>query len=231
MTGIAKAMADKMGELEQTYRNRIVEAETEVGARRVAKEAGEDHNLTPAAKERVMQAMRERAGNTTIDPTPDAHSDLPVPVGPAGAGPLMPVATAKEMRAAMVAWAEIVKAIEMPGDVVMIGKGEEKKPYRKVSFYRRAAAAYNLTVRQLSKMSTSGFTATGEKPTAEVHLRITAPNGRYVDSVGLASGREPNRGDMSEHAIVSLAWSRAFSRGCRVLIGFGEPIPEDAREG
>lgn len=95
--------------------------------------------------------------------------------------------------------------------------------------------AYGVEVRQLLKHSDSADAAHEGTPSAEVNLRLTSPGGRFVESHGSCHGRERRWlkkdkvtwQDVSEHTITSMAWTRAYCRGMRVLIGFGEPSAEE----
>ena len=161
-----------------------------------------------------------------------SHPSEPLPATPAGskAPALLPSVNAESMRAAVKAWDEMVSACVRPEDVVLI----DGHDYWKVTAWRRIAMAYQVEVRQLHKMSMSADSAHDGTPSAEVELRLSAPNGRSVETTGLCHGREKrfrkkdgSWQDASEHVIVSLAWTRAFCRGMRSLIGFGEPSAEE----
>lgn len=227
------------------YTTQLEAAKEEAEVRNIAKEIGRDHKLTPGQKTSLMENVKLRIavlgkatpvelyakeGLIVIEGKGqgEAQPQLSTPSSPAPQTSLpFPTAGVGAMKRAMEAWNAMATEIEEPEDLVKI----QGKPYRRASFWRKAAMAYSVDVRQLSASSDSAREIKGKTvPWAQVNLRLTTPNGRFVESQGMCDGTEKNLSDATEHAIAARAYTRAFCRGMRVLIGFGEPAAEEAVE-
>jgi hypothetical protein len=106
-------------------------------------------------------------------------------------------------------------------DVVLI----HGKEYLSIKFWRKMRVAYRAEVHTRTRKIDY---VNGR---AEVELVFRAPNGEQMQSFGIASKSEERLKTASDHDLQARAYARAFTRGMRDLVGFGEPSAEEAEDG
>jgi len=113
---------------------------------------------------------------------------------------------------------------------------EEGKDYIIKSGWRKVATAFNLSIDQnrSTPQKIWGEDGEGKYYTWLFSIRIIAPNGRYVDSIGVCSSRKPffskkgdTRIDPSEEDIVLMAQTVGINRGISDMVGGGEVSGEE----
>jgi len=213
------------------FEAQLAKAEEVAEARNIAKEIGRSGHLSVPEKDALMGLARYRIAelerNERLDVTGEGKQSLPKqadnppvqveePV-PGGTAIVLPAVSPTAMGQAITAWDEVARAIERPEDLCTI----QGKPYRKASFWRKVRMAYRVSV-----MAMPGYIDPKEG-TALASVRLNAPNGAFVDATGYRSRAEPLMKDAPLHNIIAKAETRAFVRGMRTLVGFGEPSAEE----
>lgn len=137
--------------------------------------------------------------------------------------PLMPVTNATALRAAFDAWRQTTDSLIDPVNDLSTIHG---KKYYNITFWRKVAVAYGIEAwpKKRTLVLRDGVLI------AEVEMTVRAPGGRACQSFGIASKAEAKLKDASDHDLQARAWSRAYVRGMRDLIGFGAPSAEEMEE-
>lgn len=98
------------------------------------------------------------------------------------------------------------------------------REYRKKSAWRKLAVAFGVSCSYLERNYERDDA--GRLIRAEVIVRATAPNGRYMDGLGVCDRLE-RRFTKPEHDIPATAATRATNRACSDLFGMGEVSAEE----
>lgn len=182
-------------------------------------------------------ASRPSDKATPQAPAAGFELDMPEPVSAPGVAPdeivlastrnpLMPVTTGKALKAAWDAWQQTADSlIDKKNDISVI----HGKEYLNITFWRKIAVAYGIEAWPRPGTRKILIDADGSLR-AEVEMAVKAPNGRQVQSFGIASTKEAKLKAVSEHDLMARAWSRAYVRGMRDLVGFGAPSAEEVEE-
>lgn len=222
----------------KTYKQMLDEAKTIEDVRAIAGRLNRDNNAdrpmpheANALQEKAankVKAMQAAGQTTSLGPAlREAVEAGVVEIIPAGGmqQALAPVITPDVMRAEMKAWTDLTEAIVDPAhDVVMIGT--PPKRHLKVTFWRKVRRAYNITVVIVDQQldSVAGW--------ARYTLRATAPNGSFNEASGYIDRKDGRGADKATFDnLCAKAYSRAFNRSLRGLIGFGEPSAEEVEGG
>lgn len=180
---------------------------------------GADGGLDPnASRTPVTQggaAIVEAPANPSGDP---GASNLVLT--PTKFKPMLPAIPAQQLKEAWDAWHQTATALLDRKEDVSVIHGNE---YLNITFWRKIAVAYGIEAWP-KQGSRKLFIDDKGLPRAEIEFVCKAPNGRTVFSFGIASKAEPRLKDASDHDLMARAWSRAFVRGMRDLVGFGEPM-------
>jgi hypothetical protein len=144
----------------------------------------------------------------------------------------LPVFNAAQMTQALGAYKQLQRSLDeaMP-DAIMSLDG---KQFRKKSYWRAVAVAFNLTVEPVTperdERTVVGLLEDGaENYVYTVTYRAATPGGRSAIGDGACSAAEKAKGRMraSEHNVRSHAHTRAFNRAVSNLVGFGEVSAEE----
>lgn len=175
-------------------------------------------------------SVSQEAGNQLLTPQPAGE---PVLLEPSKfRDPLMPVTTGAALKKAFEAWRktaeELIDRTPTPGhprgpDISVIHEQE----YFNITFWRKVAVAYGIEAWPKKRV----LVIRDGVLVAEVEMTVRAPNGRTAQSFGIASKAELKLKAASDHDLQARAWSRAYVRGLRDLVGFGAPSAEEAEEG
>lgn len=173
-------------------------------------------------QERLIPAKPEGAGGISQRDAAEAPSGAIEPIVESRA-PIMPVSTGKALKAAFDAWHRTAdELIDRKTDVSNI----HGKEYLNIAFWRKIAVAYGIEAwpKKRTERLRDGVLV------CEVEMTVRAPGGRACQSFGIASKAEPKLKDATDHDLMARAWSRAYVRGMRDLIGFGSPSAEEVEE-
>ena len=98
------------------------------------------------------------------------------------------------------------------------------KSFRKKSAWRKLAVAFGVSCEVRERIYDRDDT--GAILRAEVIVRATAPNGRYMDGLGVCDVSE-RKFSKPQHDIPATAMTRATNRACADLFGMGEVSAEE----
>lgn len=117
-------------------------------------------------------------------------------------------------------------------------KAQAKKNYICKSGWRKMGVYFNLDGQILSKEKIFSKDAHGDYYVWLYHVRVTAPNGRYVEAEGVCSSRDPffakRKGefiDPNEANIILKAQTVAYNRAISDMVGGGELSAEEFQSG
>jgi hypothetical protein len=138
---------------------------------------------------------------------------------------VMPVAPLDDIVVAMDMYQETMDRIGKPADYQKIGD----KAFPKKSLVRKLAVAFNLTEQILWIEEEKD--GEGRIITAKAMARITAPNGKVVEEIGVCSSYDKKGGRASfsnpEHDIRATAVTRAKNRAILNMVGKGSVSAEE----
>lgn len=118
---------------------------------------------------------------------------------------------------------ELCKALLDRNDFQVVGDRE----FKKKSAWRKLATAFNVSTEILEEDET--FDEDGRIIRAKFKVRASAPNGRFMDGIGLCSIDEKGL-VKTEHVIIATAHTRAVNRACADLFGLGEVSAEEVQD-
>lgn len=153
------------------------------------------------------------------DPTVAALAPVVVDAGAL----VRPAAGVDVIAEAFDAYQALCARLLTPDDFQAI-KGRE---YRKKSAWRKLAVAFGVSCSYLERNYERDDA--GRLIRAEVIVRATAPNGRYMDGLGICD-RSERVFTKPEHDIPATAATRATNRACSDLFGMGEVSAEEITE-
>jgi hypothetical protein len=138
---------------------------------------------------------------------------------------VLPVFGGAQMGQALTAYKDLQRALDdgMPECIMEIPTREGTKKFRKKSYWRAVATAFNLNVECVKeeRQQTNGtfvYLAT---------YRATTPSGRTADGDGACSSAEKSVKQATEHNVRSHCHTRAFNRAVSNIVGFGEVSAEE----
>jgi hypothetical protein len=151
------------------------------------------------------------------------HQVVPVPV--ATQNLVMPVASLDDIVAAVDIYTQTMDRIGNANDYQKIGD----KAFPKKSLVRKLAVAFNLTEQILWVEEEKD--AEGRIITAKAMSRVTAPNGKVVEELGVCSiyDKKNGRGGFNnpEHDVRATAITRAKNRAILNMVGKGSVSAEE----
>lgn len=156
-----------------------------------------------------------------------------VPV-PAQAADLLvrPAASVEAVKQAMADYQELCRSLLDPDtDFQVYGRGNGRREFKKKSAWRKLAVAFGVSCELLNRESVRDDA--GRIIRCEVLVRATAPNGRFMDGLGVCSTSERDDGKpwtKPEHDLPATAMTRATNRACADLFGMGEVSAEEVDE-
>ncbi len=143
---------------------------------------------------------------------------------------LLQVPSPQEVRDYMRRFNEVKASILEPSDYVDI-KGTK---YIKRSGYEKLSKMFQFSVSILSTEWKKIAVSNKEILVFRIHLKLQAPNGIYVETTGVCSSDEKKVQNKPLFVIEQTAYSRAYSRGVRMLLGgvvaFEDDIEEEGEE-
>lgn len=143
---------------------------------------------------------------------------------------LLQVPSPQEVRDYMRRFNEVKASILEPSDYVDI-KGTK---YIKRSGYEKLSKMFQFSVSILSTEWKKIAVSNKEILVFRIQLKLQAPNGIYVETTGVCSSDEKKVQDKPLFVIEQTAYSRAYSRGVRMLLGgvvaFEDDIEEEGEE-
>lgn len=160
-----------------------------------------------------------------------------------------PLVSADEAKHQRERYQALVRAIVGPKDIQTFTEDGKKVSFIKKSGWRALAVAFGFTIEQVNErifhkhdkatclrvllpdkfgdVVDCGCNVTG----ARYLVRVTAPNGRAVEAVGLATFNEKRaRYTRVEHDLAGKAYTRAVNRAISDMVGAGEPSAEEAAQ-
>lgn len=175
------------------------------------------HDLMPK-EEKAIAVKTEFVSSQRIE-----HPIAPVPM--ATQNLVMPVAPLADIVAAVDLYTETMDRIGNANDYQKIGD----KAFPKKSLVRKLAVAFNLTEQILWVEEEKD--AEGRIITAKAMARITAPNGKVVEELGICSiyDKKGGRGGFNnaEHDVRATAVTRAKNRAILNMVGKGSVSAEE----
>lgn len=175
------------------------------------------HDLMPK-EEKAVAVKTEFVSSQRIE-----HPIAPVPI--ASQNLVMPVAPLDDIVAAVDMYTATMDRIGNANDYQKIGD----KAFPKKSLVRKLAVAFNLT-EQILWIEEEKDTE-GKIITAKAMARITAPNGKVVEELGVCSiyDKKGGRGGFNnaEHDVRATAVTRAKNRAILNMVGKGSVSAEE----
>lgn len=137
------------------------------------------------------------------------------------------IPSSSEVRDYMKRFNEVKASVLEPSDYVDI-KGTK---YIKRSGYEKLSRMFQFSVSILSSEWKKITASNKEILVFRIHLKLQAPNGMYVETTGVCSTDEKKVQDKPLFVLEQTAYSRAYSRGVRMLLGGVVASEEDIEEG
>ena len=181
------------------------------------KPAGAAKSVGSALSDAVELVSRSSPGSAPALPTAPAGSNALTTTKIKGA--LLPALPAAQIAEAWRQWNDIANALLDRAQDISLIHGKE---HLNITFWRKIKVAYQVEAYERGDPKWSY-----EPLKCEIKMGFRAPNGMTTTSIGIASRAEERLKGASDHDLMARAWSRAFTRGMRDLIGFGSPSAEE----
>jgi hypothetical protein len=111
------------------------------------------------------------------------------------------------------------KLINEDTDVVMINEN----PYLTKTFWQKMMVVFNLS----KEIQNIDFIEKEHTRIVQVKIRVTAPNGRFSESIGVVTSRDKWARGKSASAWVGMATTRALNRSVQDLVSIGTLSAEE----
>jgi hypothetical protein len=147
----------------------------------------------------------------------------PVADTPPASSLIRQAGTTREISQAIAEYHDLCARVLEKSDFQRIGV----RDFPKKSAWRKLAVAFNVSCSYLERNYHRD--EDGNIVSAEVVARATAPNGRYMDGLGVCH-RNERKYSKPEHDIPATAATRATNRACADLFGMGEVSAEEVTD-
>lgn len=135
-----------------------------------------------------------------------------------------PAASVSDVAAAFRDYSALCDRLLDDSDIQHIGG----KSFRKKSAWRKLAVAFGVSCEVRERIYERNDAGTIVR--AEIVVRATAPNGRYMDGLGICDQSE-RKFSKPNHDVPATAMTRATNRACSDLFGMGEVSAEEVDTG
>lgn len=142
---------------------------------------------------------------------------------PIGDSLVRPAASVAAIEASFFEYQQLCNRLLTDDDIQHIGN----KSFRKKSAWRKLAVAFGVSCEVRERI----YDRDDDRMIlrAEVVVRATAPNGRYMDGLGVCDVSE-RKFSKPQHDIPATAMTRATNRACADLFGMGEVSAEEVTD-
>lgn len=139
-----------------------------------------------------------------------------------------PAADTLAIRAAFQSYTALCGELLTDDDYQTFTNRGKRQRFKKKAAWRKLAVAFGVSMEHRGQ--TIERDDDGKIVRAEVHVRAVAPNGRFVDGIGVCATSENRDFAHLEHDVLATAHTRANNRACSDLFGMGEVSAEEVTD-